>query len=58
MPKGLREAHQSLDIAIEKCYRPRPFESDKKRLEYLFKMYEMMTDPTKKQDAELQLSLI
>lgn len=58
MPQGLREAHQSLDIAIEKCYRQTPFESDEKRLEHLFKRYEIMTDPTKQANAEEQLSLL
>lgn len=43
MPSGLREAHHQLDLAIERCYRPKPFESDEERLEYLFKMYEEMT---------------
>ncbi|MDD4950583.1 DNA methyltransferase [Sulfuricurvum sp.] len=43
MPSGLREAHHQLDLAIERCYRVKPFESDEERLEYLFKMYEEMT---------------
>lgn len=43
MPSGLREAHHQLDLAIERCYRAKPFESDEERLEYLFKMYEEMT---------------
>ncbi|MGQ4002026.1 N-6 DNA methylase [Francisellaceae bacterium CB299] len=42
MPAGLRETHHVLDMAIEKCYRAKPFESDEERLEYLFKMYEKM----------------
>ena len=42
MPVGLREAHHVLDMAIEQCYRVKPFESDEERLEYLFKMYEKM----------------
>jgi len=42
MPEWLREAHHQLDLAIERCYRPKPFESDEERLEYLFKMYEKM----------------
>jgi len=42
MPKGLKQAHQELDEAIEKCYRLQPFKSDTERLEYLFKMYEKM----------------
>ena len=42
MPKGLKEAHHQLDLAIERCYRLKPFESDIERLEYLFKEYEKM----------------
>ncbi len=43
MPAGLKEAHNQLDLAIERCYRLKPFESDVERLEYLFKMYEEIT---------------
>ena len=43
MPSGLREAHHNLDIAIEQCYRLKPFASDEERLEYLFTLYEQMT---------------
>jgi type II restriction/modification system DNA methylase subunit YeeA len=43
MPEGLKKAHHNLDIAIEQCYRSKPFEGDEERLEYLFKMYEEMT---------------
>ena len=43
MPQGLRDAHNMLDLAIEKCYRNKPFESDEERLEYLFKLYGKMT---------------
>jgi hypothetical protein len=42
MPKGLKDAHHELDLAIERCYRLKPFENDTERLEYLFKMYEEM----------------
>ncbi len=42
MPEGLLQAHQELDIAIEKCYRDKPFESDAVRLAHLFKLYEQM----------------
>ena len=58
MPQSLREAHHSLDLAIEKCYKQTPFESDEKRLEHLFKRYEIMTDPTKQNNPEEQLSLL
>ena len=42
MPAGLREAHRLNDLAVERMYRSRPFESDEERLEYLFKLYEQM----------------
>jgi hypothetical protein len=42
MPNGLREAHRLNDLAVERCYRSKPFESDEERLEYLFKLYEKM----------------
>ncbi|MGB5033645.1 MAG: type IIL restriction-modification enzyme MmeI, partial [Saprospiraceae bacterium] len=42
MPNGLRDAHHQLDLAVERCYRSKPFESDEERLEYLFKLYEQM----------------
>lgn len=42
MPNGLKQAHQELDEAIEKCYRLQPFKNDTERLEYLFKLYEEM----------------
>lgn len=47
MPEGLREAHRQNDLAIERCYRSRPFESDEERLEYLFKLYEKMIEEEK-----------
>lgn len=49
MPEGLRIAHQEMDLAVEKCYRARPFKSDEERLEYLFKLYEEMTAAESKQ---------
>jgi hypothetical protein len=42
MPNDLREAHQINDLAIERCFRSKPFETDEERLEYLFKLYERM----------------
>ncbi|MBU0479995.1 MAG: N-6 DNA methylase [Proteobacteria bacterium] len=43
MPDGLRQAHHDMDLAVERCYRAKPFSSDEERLEYLFKLYEKMT---------------
>lgn len=42
MPKGLKQSHEALDEAVEKCYRLQPFTTDTERLEYLFKLYEEM----------------
>lgn len=42
MPDDLREAHRLNDLAVESCYREKPFESDEERLEHLFKLYEKM----------------
>ena len=42
-PDDLREAHHALDLAVERCYREKPFESDEERLEYLFKQYTKLT---------------
>ena len=49
MPEGLREAHRQNDLAVERCYRLKPFESDEERLEYLFKLYEQMIFKEKEQ---------
>ena len=43
MPPALLKAHQALDKAVDKCYRPQPFTSDAKRVEYLFELYEEYT---------------
>ena len=42
MTDGLREAHQQLDLAVDRLYRKAPFTSDEERLEHLFKRYEAM----------------
>jgi hypothetical protein len=47
MPEGLREAHRQNDLAVERCYRSKPFETDEERLEYLFKLYEQMIEEEK-----------
>ena len=47
MPDALREAHHQNDLAIERCYRSKPFESDEERLEYLFAQYEQMIEQEK-----------
>jgi type I restriction-modification system DNA methylase subunit len=51
MPEGLREAHRLNDLAVERCYRSKAFESDEERLEYLFKLYEKMIAEEKEKDT-------
>lgn len=51
MPEGLREAHRLNDLAVERCYRSKTFESDEDRLEYLFKLYEKMITEEKNKDT-------
>jgi len=45
MPPELVKAHAELDRAVEKCYRPEPFHSDRERVEHLFSLYEQLTAP-------------
>ena len=45
MPPELLKAHTELDRAVEKCYRPEPFHSDRERVEFLFSLYEKLTAP-------------
>lgn len=42
-PDDLRAAHHALDLAVERCFREKPFESDEERLEFLFKQYVNLT---------------
>src|ERR1017187_3859398 len=45
MPPALAKAHAELDRAVEKCYRPEPFDSDRQRVEFLFALYEKLPAP-------------
>jgi hypothetical protein len=45
MPRDLLRAHAELDRAVERCYRPEPFHSDRERVEHLFRLYEQLTAP-------------
>lgn len=44
MPKKLRDAHNKLDKAVDKCYRSKPFNSESERVEFLFELYEKHTN--------------
>lgn len=45
MPADLRRAHQALDRAVDRLYRPAGFASDRERVEHLFARYEAMAAP-------------
>ena len=45
MPPNLRLAHQTLDRAVDRLYRPAAFASERDRVEYLFMRYEKMRAP-------------
>ena len=45
MPPDLRRAHQALDRAVDRLYRPRKFGSEQARVEHLFVLYERMCSP-------------
>ena len=45
MPAALRKAHDALDKAVDRCYRPQPFTSERQRLEFLFNLYEQLIAP-------------
>jgi hypothetical protein len=45
MPAPLLKAHRMLDRAVDRCYRSKPFASERERVEYLFQLYEQITSP-------------
>ena len=45
MPPELRRAHQALDRAVDRLYRPNRFTSERERVEHLFVLYERMRTP-------------
>ena len=48
MPAPLLEAHKTLDLAVEKLYRSKPFADASERLEHLFGLYEQLIAKEKK----------
>jgi len=40
MPVELTKAHEKLDRAVDKCYRPQPFPNELNRMQFLFSLYE------------------
>jgi len=45
MPLALHKAHAHLDRAVERCYRKEALTSDRERVEFLFQLYEKLTEP-------------
>ena len=45
MPPDLVKAHADLDRAVDQCYRPQPFTTDRQRVEFLFALYERLAAP-------------
>ncbi len=43
MPADLVKAHRELDRAVDLAYRPQPFTTEAKRMEYLFELYQKYT---------------
>jgi hypothetical protein len=44
MPVALAKAHRELDKAVDRCYRSKPFRDEQERLEFLFELYEQLTN--------------
>ena len=45
MPKDLLKAHEKLDGAVDRLFRPAAFTSDRERVEHLFGLYEKAVAP-------------
>ncbi len=45
MPAELARAHAELDRAVDRCYRADAIQSDRERVEHLFRLYEQLTRP-------------
>jgi hypothetical protein len=60
-PPALVRAHGILDRAVDLCYHPKPFANERKRAEFLFDLYEKLSDKPrhqkrrehKRQEAEI-----
>jgi hypothetical protein len=51
MPEPLRQAHRTLDLAVEKLYRAKPFEDSAERVAFLFKRYEQLINTKEGNDV-------
>ena len=39
MPDDLKQAHEDLDLAVERLYRPEPFADDEERTTFMLQLY-------------------
>lgn len=46
MPVELARAHRDVDVAVDRCYRSRPFNGESSRLRYLFALYLKYSPPS------------
>jgi hypothetical protein len=51
-PPKLVKAHSKLDRAVEKCYRPKPFLSDRERAEHLFVVYQRLVAEAASEESD------
>ncbi len=52
MPPDLVKAHQTLDKAVDLCYRPQVFINELNRIEFLFGLYESLNTPLLKPEQK------
>jgi N-6 DNA Methylase len=52
MPPDLVKAHQTLDKAVDLCYRPQAFANELNRIEFLFGLYEILNTPLLKPEKK------
>jgi hypothetical protein len=45
MPPDLLKAHQTLDKAVDTCYRKAAFSTELERVSYLFELYKQLVTP-------------
>lgn len=45
IPADLAKAHARLDRAVDRSYRSQPFTNERKRIEYLFNLYQQLSSP-------------
>ena len=58
MPDDLREAHRRVDLAVDRLYRSKPYNSDEERLADLFALYEQMTERGENRVNEETLNIV